>query len=162
MKRMKIFFKYFLIFLVVYFAVNLLSIQTIKSTYKNKKVDIESGYGQIDITDSKATVTNGYVRGKVTNNTDEDWKDKILKLDFFSKRGKNVGTKYINIGDLAKGESKDFESLFNIDNVDNVKANITDKVSLGDLSLLDFELDDIKFDRFPWYVYLAATILLWG
>lgn len=162
MKRMKIFFKYFLIFLVVYFVVDLLSIQTIKAKYKNKKVDVESGYGQIDITDSKATVTNGYVRGKVTNNTDEDWKDKILKLDFFSKSGKNVGTKYINIGDLAKGESKDFESLFNIDNVDNVKANITDKASLGDLSLLDFKLDDIKFDGFPWYAYLAAAILLWG
>lgn len=162
MKRMKTFFKYFVIFLIVYVVVDFLSLQTMKSSYRNKNVTIESQLGQIDIYESKATVTNGTIKGKVTNNTGEDWKGKILKLDFISKHGNSVGTKYVNIGDLANGQSKEFVSNYNFDNVDSVKTSIEDQASLGDLGKLDFSLDDLKLDRFPWYVWLAAAIMVWG
>lgn len=162
MKRMKTFFKYFIVFLAVYFLVGFLSVQTMKSTYKDKKVNLEVSQGNIEIYESKATITNGYIKGKYTNNTDQDLKDKVLKLDFFNKKGKSVGTKYINIKDLAKGESMDFVSRFNFDNVDHVAASVVDKVNLGDLKLLDFKLDDIKFDKFPWYVWLFGAIIVFG
>lgn len=162
MKRMKTFFKYFIIFLAVYFLVSFLSAQTMKSTYKDKKVNIEVSQGNVEIIESKATITNGYIKGKYTNNTDQDIKDKVLKLDFLNKKGKSVGTKYVNIKDLAKGETMDFVSRFNFDNVDHIVASVVEKAKLGDLKLLDFSLDDIKFDRFPWYVWLAGAIIIFG
>lgn len=165
MKRMKTFFKYFIIFVAFYFLSNLATIELLKSSYRNKEFTVDFDSPKIEITDSKATITNGYVNGIITNNTGSDLIGKILKLDFINSRGNNVGTKYIDFGNLLQGETKDFTSKFNFDNVDKIVASIMDKSELPiDKSLLDFSLDDIKLDKFkfPWYIWFGAFIMVFG
>ena len=165
MSRMKTFFKYFIVFIAFYFLSNLASIHLLKTTYRTKEFTVESDSPKIEITDSKATITNGYINGTILNNTGEDLVDKYLKIDFFSPRGVNVGTKYIDFGKLLAGESKNFTSKFNFDNVDNIKFSFIDKLDLPkEKKLLDFNIDDINLDKFkfPWYIWFAAVIMALG
>lgn len=163
MKRIKTFIKYLIIFLIVYFGVNFLSFQIIKSTYKTKGVSANFTSPSVEISDSKATITNGYINGKVTNTTGNTLENQYLKLDFFSKRDVNVGTKYIDLGTLEPNAVKDFSLKYNFDNVDNIVLSVLDKSSIPeeDLKLLDFSSDNLKIDKYKekWYVIYFATII---
>lgn len=162
MKRMKTFFKYFLIFVAFYILVDVLSFQIIKSTYIDKKLSADFSSPQIEVIESKATITNGVVEGILTNNTGDTLTDKILKLDFFSKRGVNVGTKYIDLGEIKNGEKFNFKSTYNFDNVENIKASMISKSDIPDLKLLDFSLDDIKLDKVNPFIAFFAIVLVLG
>lgn len=165
MSRMKKFFKYLLIFGIVYFLVNFLSFHLMKSTYKKKEFTSAEGSPQITISESKATITNGYLNGTVTNDTEENLEGKCLQLDFYSPRGINVGTKYIRLKNLAPGESTDIVSKYNFDNVDHVSGTIVDEAQLKQASagkLLDFEIDDIVNDKTNWFYALMALIFIFG
>ena len=59
MDRMKTFFKYFVVFLIVYFLVDMGSLQVMKSAYLTKEFSANSDLPAIEITESKATITNG-------------------------------------------------------------------------------------------------------
>lgn len=131
MDRMKTFFKYFVVFLIVYFLVDIGSLQVMKSAYLTKEFSANSDLPAIEITESKATITNGYVRGKIENNTDSDLVDRYLKLDFFTPRNINMGTKFVDIGTLKPGEEKEFESKFNFDNIDHITGEILTKEQLA-------------------------------
>ncbi len=162
MKRIKTFFKYFLIVLILYVVTDILSFQIIKSTYIDKKLSADFESPKIEVTESKATITNGVVKGILTNDTGDTLKDKLLKLDFFSKRGVNVGTKYIDLGEVQNGDKYQFESAFNFDNVDNIKASLISKSEVPDLKLLDFSLDNIKLDKIDPFTAFFAILLVLG
>lgn len=92
MSKLKKYFRWFLIFLIFYFASNLLSVNLIKSAYRDKKVTVSLNPGdpEITITESKATITNGYVEGKITNTSKDTLKGKYVKIDAYSKNGTKV------------------------------------------------------------------------
>lgn len=162
MGRMKTLIKYFVGFLILYVVVDILSFQIIKSTYIDKKLTADFSSPKIEIIESKATVTNGSITGTLTNDTGSTLKDKLLKLDFFSKRGVNVGTKYVDLGEIQNGEKFEFQSLFNFDNVDSIKASLVDKSTIPDLNLLDFSLDNIEMDEFDWFIAFFAIVVAFG
>jgi len=163
MKTMKKFLLYFLIFLAFYFLSNLVSIGILKDSYKDTQFSVGFDSPKIELTESKSTFTNGFVKGKITNETINGIVGKYLKLDFFNKRDNNIGTKYVDFGNLASGESKDFVSRFNFDGVESVKASLIDEAELPkNRNLLDFSLDDLKFDKYPWYIWFGALIIIAG
>lgn len=129
MSRLKTFFKYFIIFVLVYFLVDIVSVQVMKSSYLKKEFITDSN--EIEIAESRATITNGYVKGKIKNNTNNDFEERYLKLDFFSPRGVNLGTKFVKINPLKVGEEQEFESKFNFDNVDHINGEILNKEQLA-------------------------------
>lgn len=164
MDKMKKYTKYLIIFLAFYFLSNILTVHLLKTTYQPKKIIIDPDSSpNVEIDDFKATITNGYVKGKVTNNTGTDMNGKYVKLDFYSKNGVNVGTKYVEINDLKPGETMDFSTAFNFDNVDSVKTSIVDQKDLPkEFNWRDLIPDDLSLDFFhaPWYIWLAAAIMV--
>ena len=162
MRTMKKFFKYFVWFLIVYFLVSILSFQVIKSSYKSKNCIINFSNPKVEITEAKATITNGYVKGKITNNTEEAIINKVLKLDFISPRGIIMGTKYIDIENLAPGKYKNFESKFNFDNVNDISISLLDKTDITSINELDFGLDDLKYNKTNFGLVLFAVFIFFG
>lgn len=162
MAWMKRIAKYCVIFIVLYIIVNLLTFNVIKSSYKTKEVNIDINQPKVEIIESKATITNGYIKGKVTNNTNEKLINKILKLDFISPRKVIMGTKYIDIPELALDAESEFMSQFNFDNVDKINVSLIDKKDIGDINKLDFSLDNIANNKTSWKLILLGVFIFFG
>ena len=155
---MKTFFKYFLAIVIVYFLVNISSFYILKSTYKTKEYSVENSLLDINVTEVKATVVNGYVKGTVKNNTNAQVKNKYLKLDSYSKRDVLLGTKYIKIKDLNSNEEVEYESSFNYQQVDHVKISIIDGTEVPPQADLNF--DNPEDAKVNFLIILAAFMLI--
>lgn len=161
MARLRRFLIYFLIFLAFYFLSNIAIIHILKSTYKDRLSGATTDSPYIEIEEFQTTLTNGYIKGKVTNNTGEDMIDKVVKVDLISPRGVVVGTKYVDVGTIRAGETKDFETHFNYDNVTSSKVSLIDKSEVPDKSNAKlFEWDNLKFDKLnlPWYAWVFGFL----
>lgn len=157
---MKRFFRIFLWFIIVYILVDFFTYYTIKSTYFNKEVEVSSDYPQIEITESKATVTNGYVKGKVTNNTELPLVDQYLKFELYSKKGELKDTKYIKINELQPGESQDFELTYNTDLVDHVKLSVVPLSELSNADPSSFNMDLKINNKTSFWIIFGAIWLI--
>ncbi len=162
MKRMKTFFKYFLAFAIVYILVDVLSYMLIKSTYTAKNYEVNIDTPQVTVNEIKTTALNGYVNGTITNNSDLVLTGKALKLDYYTKHGVLAGTKYVLVDNVLQGETIDFESKFNFDNVDNVKISIVDALEAQQSADWDISLDDFSKDKINWFILLGALIVVFG
>lgn len=162
MAWMKRLFKWLMIFIVCYLIVNILTFNVIKSSYKTKDININFEQPKVEIYESKATITNGYVKGKITNNTNENLINKILKLDFISPRGVLMGTKYVDIPKLSSGMGVDFMSQFNFDNVDKIDVSFMDRKDVGDINKLDFSLDSLENNKTSWKLILLGVFIFFG
>ena len=134
---MKKFIRYFLILIIAYFMVNLLIYLLMRSSNSNKVVslNIPGNSPLVQITQARGSTEGGVVRGKITNNTNEEIKDKFLKLRFFSKRGVEMGNEYITIKDLKPGETLDFIADYNYKMVDKITGELIGKDELvGDIN----------------------------
>ena len=71
MSKMKKFLKYFIIIVIVYILVDIVSINIMKSTYKTKEFKFDSDTPTISISEFKATITNGYEQLTVLENQEQ-------------------------------------------------------------------------------------------
>ena len=117
--RKKLLLMYLIIFVLFYAFVSIMSYMFVHGSYKiiegyniEKSDDIE-----IIIEDARTTSVNGYIKGKVNNNTGGFVRDKYLKFVFVSERNVNVGNKYIDLTGLAEDESKEFDLKYKLENV---------------------------------------------
>ena len=149
MSTMKKFLKYFLVFIAFFFLSGYASMKIMKSTYKDREFNLDFNSPKLEISEFKSTKMNGYINGKLYNNTDSKLTGKYLKADFFNARGNNVGTRYIEIGDLNPGESFDINEKFNIDNVENVKLSFIDQEEKPNEKLfIEKVYEKLKLDRY--------------
>ena len=73
-----------------------------------------------------------------------------------------MGTKYVDIPELALGEGKDFMSQFNFDNVDKINVSFMDKKDIADITKLDFSLDNIANNKTSWKLILLGVFIFFG
>lgn len=122
MDRMKTFFIYLLIFIGFYIISNLLISAYIKTSYyKISTYDIDVKDATITIIEAKASKDDGYIEGKISNNTDEEITDKYMKVELFSDNNVSLGKEYVKIEGLYSGTVKDFKVNFTCDNVTHFK-----------------------------------------
>ena len=162
MDRMKTFFKYFLALVILYVIVDIATYFTLKSTYIARDYEVNTQESNIEITEFKTTVLNGYLKGTINNTSKEVITGKALKFDYYSKNNVLMGTKYFKIDNFLVGETKEFESRFNFDNVENVKISLVDSLEAQNSSDFDFSLDDFEKDDINWFVLLGALIVVFG
>ena len=82
MSRLKTFGKYLLMFVAFYIFVTVASIGFIKGTYETMEQNVYSSDEiQIEVEEAKSTFVNGYVKGKLTNNSDSDIHSKYVKIN---------------------------------------------------------------------------------
>ena len=101
MSRLKTFGKYLLMFVAFYIFVTVASIGFIKGTYETMEQNVYSSEEiQIEVEEAKSTFVNGYVKGKLTNKTDSDIHSKYVNINFLSKKGNVILTKYLDIDEV--------------------------------------------------------------
>lgn len=122
MSRMKTFFIYLLLFVGLYVVSNLLIDAYIKTSYyKIETYDIDVKEANITIITAKASKDDGYIEGKIVNNTNEKVINKYMKVELFSNNNINLGTEYAKIDELNPGDLKNFKINFTCDNVTSFK-----------------------------------------
>ncbi len=127
MKRMKTFFIY-AILVVAFFLFSQIMINfAIHTTYHEKNYKILT-HVCMDV-QVKATSVNGVVTGSLLNDTPETIENQYIKMDFYSKHDVLMGTKYVEVKDLASKEKQDFEMKFNYSKVDRVEIDLVDTIS---------------------------------
>lgn len=158
MNRIQTFIKYFMWIAIFYVFSNFLIDVGLNSMYseivaKNEYSDI------ISVEQAEATRVNGRIRGVITNEGLDDINGKYVKVDFYSERNNNMGTKYVYISNVDRYESKAFEILFEASNVDSYTIEIVDEKVEIDTNWfnIDFEDEDGTNTRL---LFSAMIILL--
>lgn len=129
MSRMLTFAKYLVIFIAFYFFVDFICFVGTSTMYKNlDKYSIECTQPEVTIEEAKATSVNGYIKGKIKNNTNEIINKKYLKINLIADNGINLGEKFIEISQLKQNETVDFTSEFNMQYVKEFKISLVDFV----------------------------------
>ena len=166
MSRLKTFGKYLLMFVAFYIFVTVASIGFIKGTYETMEQNVYSSDEiQIEVDEAKSTFVNGYVKGKLTNNSDSDIHSKYVKINFLSKKGNVILTKYLEIDELKAKETKNFTIIITYKklfsnmksfNMSIVDEYIQEKSNAQLINLSDAENEEIKNIS----IFLSAIILL--
>ncbi len=143
MKKMKKFLIYALLVVALWIFSDIVIYLTINGTYNPINTKVEVSSPQIIIEDSRATYVNGKIKGKIVNNTQEKINDLYLKIDMYSARDVNLGTKYVKINDLSKGATQEFEMGYKFTDVDYVIVTTSDDVK--DVTEEEFMSDEMSF-----------------
>lgn len=130
MARMKTFFIYLLLVVAFFIFSQVMIYIAINTTYKYKKVEVKTII-PIEI-EVQATSINGFAKGKINNDRDENIQNKYLKIECYSKNNVLMGTKYIKIDEVKAKEEKEFEVRFNFSKVDRAVIDIIDESQLED------------------------------
>ncbi len=91
----------------------------LRNTYKNISGEVKISSPQIVMSEVKTTDVNGYAKGTIKNNLEEDIDKIYIKIDLYSKRDINLGTQYLEVKDLAVGETREFEIDYRYSNVNH-------------------------------------------
>lgn len=129
MKRLKTFFLYALAIAAFWFLSDFLIYMAINGSYKPIETRVMAQSPSINISESKATYVNGYIKGNVYNNTKDTINDQYLKIDLYSPRDVLLGTKYVKIENLTSNEIVDFEMWFKYTDVEYCVVDITNDIS---------------------------------
>ena len=154
MARMKTFFIYFLLVVAFFIFSQIIIAVSIHTSYSYKSVEIKT---PIPITaEAQATSVNGYVKGKVFNNTTEPMENKFIKIECYSKNNVLLGTKYVEINNINTKETPEYEMKFNYSKVDKVVIEVVDEIS-KDVS----EEDKISDKEMNFAMLVTALVLLY-
>ena len=151
MSRLKTFGKYLLMFVAFYIFVTVVSIGFIKGTYETMEQKVYSSDEiQIEVDEAKST-----------NNSDSDIHSKYVKINFLSKKGNVILTKYLDIDELKAKETKNFTINFEAENIKLFNMSVVDeyiqeKSNVQLINLSDAENEEIKNIS----IFLSAIILL--
>lgn len=124
MARMKTFFIYFLIFIGIYVVSQLLINAYIKTSYyKIESYEISDNQltVTIDRSGTRASKDDGYIQGKISNNSDLKSDVKYMKVELYSEKNVNLGEEYVKIDEMNPNEVKDFKVRFTCDYVKHFK-----------------------------------------
>lgn len=139
MDKMKKYFIY--VILIILFAIftEFLINVGISSTYSQMEDTSNKKFANVEIYQAESTKVNGRLKGMIKNSEENPITEKYLKFDFYSDRGVNMGSKYIEI-DRTKQEQL-FEAFFKLKNVSNYKISfVNEKDSSKEIELIPKDL----------------------
>ena len=115
--------------ILIYFGVN--------STYKDREARGEIPAG-IEIVQMQTTKVNGRVTVKVTDN---QIREKFLKIDLYSSTGVNLGTQYIALA--SANENDEIETYFKISDVKSYEVSVVDEMGESSEGFMDTALSTL-------------------
>lgn len=140
MDKMKKYFLYIILLILFAIFTEFLIAVGLNSTYKQMENDSNESIPQVDIYQSESTKVNGRIRGIIKNDEKNPIEEKYLKFDFYSDRGVNMGSKYIEI-DKTKQEQP-FEVFFKLNNVSHFKTSlVNEKQSQEEIEFIPKDLN---------------------
>ena len=112
-------------FILVFAFVSIGSILAIKTMYHDiKKYEIQANNPTVTVLEAKATNVNGYIRGEVKNEEEEEIVEKYVLFLLYDKNNELIGTEYLCIENLGIGQIKTYELKFKRNNVDSFFVTI--------------------------------------
>lgn len=129
METIKKFWTYFLIFIIGFGLVSLLTYLAMREDYRDiTDYEILTKSPVILVSECKATSTGGYIKGSVTNNTGEHLQFKYLKVDLYDENDIYLGSEYKELKYFNVDETINYEINFNYKNVNKVELQIVDEI----------------------------------
>ena len=121
----------------------------INGTYKaieDSKIEVENP--NITIEQAKATYVNGYVNGKIKNNTEETINEKYIKFEFSTLRDVNIGNKYLKIENLEPGQEIEYKVNFKYQDIKKMKISEATAEEVKNATESEFEItEEMKQDE---------------
>ena len=102
MKTIKMLLTFALLIALLWIFSDIVIYLSINGTYKPKDAKIYVSSPEVTITENKATYVNGVVKGNIKNNTEKIIDGTYLKIDMYSPRDVNLGTKYVEINNMGE------------------------------------------------------------
>lgn len=128
MSTMKKFFKYLLLFVVVYIIVTLLTnLSTIDIARKFNNYEILSDTLEITVNECKTSRAKGTISGTVSNNTDELISKTYLKVDGYNEKGTHLGSEYKEFVYVYPNDKYEFEFSLNWSNIHKLELSLVDE-----------------------------------
>lgn len=125
MSRMKTFLKYAMWVILFFILSEVLINIGLNSSYRDIKR--RDNLQQIEITEAQATAINGKVKGIIKNSEEDYLTGKYLKIDLYSKRDNNVGTKYVEIKTTEANKTQEFGIHFELNEVTSYEISIVEE-----------------------------------
>lgn len=144
MNNVKKIIKYVILIIAIYFLTKFLVYIGFNATYRDIRVE-GNVPEQINVEYAQATKVNGRILGKIKNG-DNDLNGKYIRADIFNKKNELVGTKYLEISQINKDETKKFAVFFKKESVDHCNLSIVDHKDESTEKLFDgvFLTEDLK------------------
>ena len=133
MDRLKTFLKYVL--WIVIFAI--LSELLISASLKSSYVDITR---KDSTSQAQATLVNGKIKGTINDDRKDNLTGKYVKIALYSKRGNEVGKRYIPIQTTDVNRTQDFSLYFEKEDVKSYEISIVENKDSGELEFLPKEM----------------------
>lgn len=155
MDKMKKYFIYIILLILLAVISEFLIAVGLNSTYKQIE-NSSSSIPNISILQAEATKVNGRIRGMIKNE-ENPIEGKYLKIDFFSDRDVNMGSKYIEIDKTV--EDQPFELFFKLNNVTNYKMSVVnEKEPVKEIEIIPKDLTKREIIM----ATVIAMIVFWG
>lgn len=142
-KRMHKIIMYILIIALLFVFSNVMIYLYINGTYKaieDSKIEVENP--NITIEQAKATYVNGYVNGKIKNNTEETINEKYIKFEFSTLRDVNIGNKYLKIENLEPGQEIEYKVNFKYQDIKKMKISEATAEEVKNATESEFEITE--------------------
>ena len=106
-------------FILLFIFVTVGSYLAIKNMYHDiERYDIVETNPAVAVSEAKATNVNGYIKGEIKNDDVGVVPKKYLGFILLDENNEVKGTEYLEMPQLAEGETKTFELQFKRDNVE--------------------------------------------
>ncbi len=144
MSQIKKILKYVILLVALYFFSKFLIYIGLNATYKDIKVEGDVP-DEIQVEYAQATKVNGRILGKISND-EEDINGKYIKADIYNSKNELLGTKYLELSEINKNETKKFAVFFKKESVDHCEISIVDKKDENTEKLFEgiFLSEDLK------------------
>lgn len=106
----------------------------------DSKIEVENP--NITIEQAKATYVNGYVNGKIKNNTEETINEKYIKFEFSTLRDVNIGNKYLKIENLEPGQEIEYKVNFKYQDIKKMKISEATAEEVKNATESEFEITE--------------------
>ena len=159
METLKKFRMYLFMFIGFFILITLLTSFLMRDNYRNTNYEIKDETPLIAVEECKAAYGNGYIKGSVTNNTEEIIPFKYLQINLYDKNDVYLGSEYKELKNIYPKETINFDMSYNYLNIDKATLNFVNEIP--EKKLLNFS-DDIEDESLKVYIAIGGIVALYA
>ena len=130
MGTLKKFRTYLLMFIGFFVLTTILTNFLMRDKYRNiTNYEIKTETLEIVITECKAAYSNGYIKGSITNNTEELLPLKYLQINLYDENNIYLGSEYKELKNFYPKETVNFDISYDYLNTNKVIIDLVDEES---------------------------------
>ena len=137
MARMKTFLIYALLVVGFFIFSEFIISVGLNSSYKD--IERKDNISQVEITEAKATLVNGKIKGIIKDNEVDKLTGKYVEIDLYSERDNMIGKRYVEINTTGVNREQEFSIYFEAEDVTSYSVAIVDEKQGGELEIIPEE-----------------------